>query len=159
MDSDRSLIVELLERAPVDDADAVAYLFHDLAEANGCDAPELAWVEQVETLGAEATPACPEASFRALLCGRQRAAKFKEVDEARNDVRVYLLLLRLARFETDMLVTLNAPVTLAQASSSAAALQAWPQERAATDDERLVMLELARSLRIADHGLFGGTEE
>jgi hypothetical protein len=120
--SDQSIIVELLEReAGVADANAPAYYFAELAEANDAGGAHSA-IESVTQLTPDQVPglAGVAGAYAALAVGRQAVSKYHEGDEARNDVRVLLAVLRLPAVTTDVLVTMNVPLAHAPASSAAA---------------------------------------
>lgn len=123
---DESIIVEIVERQDLPDADAPGFYFGDLAQTNGADGSGLAAVEGVVEVTAANAPqllgdARPQASgARAfLVSGWQRVAKFKEGEGARNEVCIRLAVVRLPAVGTDVLITINAPARISAESSSA----------------------------------------
>jgi hypothetical protein len=124
---DESIIVEIVERQDLPEADAPGFYFGDLAQTNGADGAGLAAIEGVVEVTAANAPqllgdARPQASgARAfVVSGWQRVAKFKEGEGARNEVCIRLAVVRLPAVGTDVLITVNAPARISAESSSAA---------------------------------------
>jgi hypothetical protein len=124
---DESIIVEIVERQDLPDADAPGFYFGDLAQTNGADGSGLAAIEGVVEVTAVNAPqllgdARPQAKgARAfVVSGWQRVAKFKEGEEARNEVCIRLAVIRLPAVGTDVLGTVNAPARISAESSSVA---------------------------------------
>jgi len=135
---DESIIVEIVERQDLPDADAPGFYFGDLAQTNGADGPGLAAIEGVVEVTAVNAPqllgdARPQASgARAfVVSGWQRVAKFKEDEGARNEVCIRLAVVRLPAAGTDVLVTVNAPARISAESSSAAVVSGEHSDAAA----------------------------
>ncbi|XP_069502307.1 ran guanine nucleotide release factor [Ambystoma mexicanum] len=115
--TDQSLIMELLEyQNEVADANAARYHFEDIASVNDASGQERSEVLSVEPIpkGQLALGECQSAWF---LTGRQLVSKFNE--EARNTVNIYMCLLRLPQFATEVLLTFNDPGAIDPSSSSA----------------------------------------
>jgi hypothetical protein len=151
-DVDQSLVVEALELAAgVPDAEAAAFYFADLATANGA---AHAAASAAELLHPGALPGVPPARVRAagLLVGEQAVAKSR--DAALNKVQVCLLVLRLPDFATDLLLTLNTPVFVAEGSSGGGA--AGLGFRPGALEAPALFRRIVATLRIVDFGLFGG---
>ena len=70
-----------------------------------------------------------------LLQGSQLAAKFNQV--TKTSVRIHLILLRLPKFGTDVLITLNSP------------------EEVSTESDTELILSVAKSLQLLNPSLFG----
>ncbi|XP_048374363.1 ran guanine nucleotide release factor [Sphaerodactylus townsendi] len=145
--TDQSIIMELLEyQAGVPDETAVRYHFEDVVGASGG-----AEVLSQESLAPHvlALEGCSSA-WHLTAC--QLVAKFDE--EAKNEVRMHLTLLRLPQHGTDVLLTFNDPTRIHPLSSSAArgtevpapSLPPWTVEDFHT---------FVRSLRLLDPGIFG----
>ncbi|KAJ2358394.1 hypothetical protein H4S01_006313 [Coemansia sp. RSA 2610] len=132
--TDQSLIVEILEA--VDEDNPLEYHFAQLAETN--DSRE-SKVWRVARLSATTS----------VLCGEQLVAKFNE--RGANRVAVLLALVRVPEHSADVLVSLNAPLSISAESSSSAALS--PD----TDVEQLQAQFVAtvQTLKINDYTLFG----
>ncbi len=126
VDRDDSAIVELLELlSDVPDANAAQFHFAELAASNDATGPGLSMIEfeqpmtavQIPLIGLSASGAA--GATAAGLIGRQRVSKGREGDSARNDVRIYLAVIRLPAVGTDVVITVNEPVAIAPSSSSA----------------------------------------
>ncbi|KAL6076388.1 RAN guanine nucleotide release factor [Balamuthia mandrillaris] len=152
--TDQSLIIEILEyQSAVSDTDSASYLFNDLAEAN--EATDGARIVHQEAMSPEDMPNFPDVP-KSVLLGVQRIAKFNESNRAKNVVQVYLANVRLPRHTTDLLITLNEPVQVAQESSSKVnvdTLDAATRER--MDSTLLIFKAVLKSLRVNDWTLFG----
>mmetsp|Transcript_90919 Transcript_90919/g.294221 ORF Transcript_90919/g.294221 Transcript_90919/m.294221 type:complete len:197 (+) Transcript_90919:68-658(+) len=142
--SDRSLIVEILERKDeVPDDQALAFFLSDLAAFN--EAQEAAVLTSRPALMGEELPRLP-ADVRCFTgVGEQKVAKFKEA--CSNRVRVHMCAIRLAEQRTDILLTLNDPVSIDPQSSSGG----LPVLQGAEE----VFARVLRSFRIVDWDLFG----
>lgn len=56
------------------------------------------------------------------IIGRQMVSKFREAESAKNEILVYLAVIRLPKFSTDVLVAMNVPTQISAQSSSATAV-------------------------------------
>uniref|UniRef100_A0A8D0HT06 RAN guanine nucleotide release factor n=1 Tax=Sphenodon punctatus TaxID=8508 RepID=A0A8D0HT06_SPHPU len=145
--TDQSVIVELLEyQAGVPDDSAARHHFEDLAgSAAGSE------VLSQEPLAPQllALTGCRSAW---CLTARQLVAKFNE--EAQNEVRLHLALLRLPQHHTDLLLSFNHPTHIHPLSSSATAPHAssGPSPAPWTVDD---FTTLVCSLRLLDPSIFG----
>jgi len=70
-------------------------------------------------------PSLGDNVFKGYLVGQQCISKYQEA--AKNLVNIYLCLLRLPQYQTEILITMNDPVVINPSSSSAHA-QAQPHE-------------------------------
>lgn len=123
---DESIITEIVEHQEVADAEIGSFYFTDLAQVNGADGPGLSALEAAEELPITAaanllvdTRSQAAGAKLFLVRGTQRVAKFKESDAARNEIAIRMLIARLPAVGSDVLVTINAPVWISPASSSA----------------------------------------
>jgi hypothetical protein len=57
------------------------------------------------------------------LVGDQRVAKFKESDDAKNTIRIFLANIRLPTVTTDLVISISVPLQINPASSSRDAFQ------------------------------------
>jgi hypothetical protein len=132
------VVIEILERQGVSDAEAASYFFRDLAEANGSK------VNDFQTM-----PITGVQMEHAVLCrgvGNQRVAMERDYDMAGNrrtnqevrSARVELCLFRLARVSTDLLVTISEPITNPNEPEGVQAFQ-----------------RIVSTLTVRDWGLFG----
>mmetsp|Transcript_5273 Transcript_5273/g.11943 ORF Transcript_5273/g.11943 Transcript_5273/m.11943 type:complete len:190 (-) Transcript_5273:69-638(-) len=142
--TDRSIIVEILDRkADVPDDQAIAFFLSDLATFN--EARDAAVLTDRPALTEEELPGVP-ADVRCLIgVGEQTVAKFNE--GCGNRVRVHICAIRLLAQDTDILISLNDPVSIDPQSSS----HGQPVRQGAEE----AFSRLLRSFRIADWGLFG----
>ncbi|KAG9281496.1 ran guanine nucleotide release factor [Astyanax mexicanus] len=144
--TDQSVIIELMEyQDQVDDAQAARYHFEDLAGSNKASAEGLWEVQGVEPLPLSQLR-LQECSSAWILTGTQIISKFNE--EAKNTVNMYLCVMRLPQFTTDILLTFNHPVTISPLSSSAGVGEdgGWTLQDFHT---------LLKSLQLLDPGVFG----
>jgi hypothetical protein len=132
------VVVEILERQEIPDADAPNYFFRDLAEANGSSLMEF-----------QTMPITGVQMEHAVLCGgfgHQRVAMERDYDVAGNRrqdqevrfVRVELCVFRLATVSTDLLLTISKPITNPNEPEGIQAFQ-----------------RIVSTLAIRDWGLFG----
>jgi len=129
-----------------DDTQAIRTYFEDLAETNAANMDINSFKYDIvpkSQLSAQQCDGC------ILMQGSQTIAKFK--DTAANTVQINMALLRLSKYQTDILLTFNNPLHISERSSSHAAepsnsQTAWTQEDFNT---------IVRTLRIIDEGLFG----
>ena len=160
---DESVVVEIVERVavgPSDDEGAAAWFFRDLAEVNGASASEILGVRD---LSVDDLPSVNGPFAAASACvGRQVMSKGRDGVEAANVVEVIVANVRLVQVETDLLVTLNRALVVADGSQAAA------QTGAGTIAEGFggggvdewgpgweVLRRVLASLRVEDWGLFG----
>lgn len=153
VDTDQCVIIELLSMATdFGEGEGALLAFHhqELARSNDAAGPGQSEVVSTRSLGPTDLPCIPAEAvgYAGLLLAKQRVAKFRE--EARNEVEVYLAVVRLPRVTTDLLVSLSRPVHVDSKSSShetmrAGALGPAPMEMFAT---------LLRTLKINNWSLF-----
>jgi hypothetical protein len=109
------LSVELLSYADnVDDDKAARHYFEDLEQANGASSSSVTLACEIP---AQEAPELERVEFRGFVRGKQTVSKFKET--ACNEIDVFLAVFRLPEIQTDILVTLCAPIAIAPESSSA----------------------------------------
>ena len=124
---DRSVIIELMstpENFPLNSM--ATQHWAELANVN--EAENVNFLKENTVLGAEELVGCGKmggegGEWKASWCvGKQVVSKYRGEAGKENVVMVYLLCLRLLKFETDLLVTLNDPVFIHEDSSSAGLL-------------------------------------
>lgn len=151
VDTDESVIVELLELDDSlgNDVAPIAFM-SDVAKANDCaiDNPEECRVIERVALDLGNMRAFGAAEATLLVCC-QNVAKFKE--SARNAVVVYMVSVRIPKFHTDMLISVNAPISITMGSSSSFSTVKLPDQKEA----RELAISVAKSLKIVDKSLFG----
>eukprot|EP01106_Pelomyxa_sp_JSP_P014302 TRINITY_DN4513_c0_g1_i1.p1 TRINITY_DN4513_c0_g1~~TRINITY_DN4513_c0_g1_i1.p1 ORF type:complete len:182 (-),score=39.21 TRINITY_DN4513_c0_g1_i1:80-625(-) len=138
--TDQSVVIELAELDDaVADADAPAHYMDDVASTN--DATDVA------TVAAPAPVAMPGLGVNGTaMVSSQSVSKFREA--ARNTVHVYLCVVRLRQYTTDIVITLNSPVAIAPHSSSAAVATSPPADPVA------IFGRLLQTFTIRDPSLF-----
>ncbi|XP_078234407.1 ran guanine nucleotide release factor isoform X1 [Pogona vitticeps] len=146
--TDQSVIVELLEyQAGVPDENAAKYHFEDMADASATTEILSQEPLSVHLLVLEG---CSSAWH---LTARQLVAKFNE--EAKNEVTMYLALLRLPQYGTDVLLSFNDPTWINPLSSSAAQGAEIPLPSSQPPWTVEHFRTFVRSLRLLDPGIFG----
>ncbi|KAG0173238.1 hypothetical protein DFQ28_011636 [Apophysomyces sp. BC1034] len=150
MQTQQSLIVELLEAVNVQDVDIARYHFEQVASDNEAAEYKVNSVQRVSA--GTATPCLPVDSTSVyMLQGTQRVAKFNEANTASyNVVDIWLAVVRLASVDTDLVITINAPVAVAPGSSESA--DAPPVELTVVEQE---LMGLLHRLTIKNWNLFG----
>ncbi|KAG0262963.1 hypothetical protein BGZ95_003919, partial [Linnemannia exigua] len=141
VDEDQSVIVEILElAAEATDENCAAFHFQQLAEDN--DAEDASAIQSVSLLNNAELPTWPADAKIYLLLGQQRIAKFNEQQrlqqqhqhnlatftstsasssaqpDARNLVQIMMVVFRLPRQETDIVLSYNVPLQISGMSSS-----------------------------------------
>ncbi|KAJ1963899.1 hypothetical protein GGI12_001774 [Dipsacomyces acuminosporus] len=143
--SDQSIIVEILELTDKLQQEAVKYHFELLAEVNDSQSSEVLDVGNLAV-------GCVREAY--VLLGRQRVAKFNEVNKgAFNTVYILMALLRIPEHAADILITLNVPVEIDRKSSSSNASEGQlPVDSAKAFAE---FKKAVGTFKINDLGLFG----
>ncbi|KAF9941723.1 hypothetical protein BGZ65_001851 [Modicella reniformis] len=132
LDEDQSVIVEILELATEStDESCAAFHFQQLADDN--DAADTSVIQSVSILNNVELPTWPAEAKIYLLLGQQRVAKFNERQrqqeaaqqtqhptgsDARNLVQIMMVVVRLPRQETDIVISYNVPLHISETSSS-----------------------------------------
>ncbi|KAF9166413.1 hypothetical protein BGX21_006392 [Mortierella sp. AD011] len=133
VEEDQSVIVEILElAAQTNDEGCAAFHYQQLAEDN--DATDASVIQSVSVLNNSELPTWPAEAKIYLLLGQQRIAKFNERQrqledaaahphqqphaDARNLVQIMMVVVRLPRQETDIVITYNVPLQISESSSS-----------------------------------------
>ena len=150
--TDQSFIVEVNQPLPCPDSQAGVEHMQELAEVSGASSNT---VVTSADLPASAFPSLsPPPAFVSLTVSDMLVSKYRDEQSAANAVRVWLLLVRLAREQTDLLLLLNSPKAWSeQTSIGSSAAQA---RRVVSDEEsEAVMREACSTLRVIDYGLFG----
>lgn len=130
VDTDSSLIVEVLEIHPTENVGR--YYFRDMAEANGAEGGGTVEEEGVLDAADVAPTRCAPAALAPTACayrapvsanfelysvrGLQEVAKFREA--VTNSVLLLMAVIRLPNQTADVLVTVNQPIAISEASSS-----------------------------------------
>ncbi|KAF9094233.1 hypothetical protein BGX29_004838 [Mortierella sp. GBA35] len=138
VDEDQSVIVEILElAAEATDEACAAFHFQQLAEDN--DAEDSSVIQSVSVINNAELPTWPAEAKIYLLLGQQRIDKFNEQQrlqqslatatsvatatsssaaDARNLVQIMMVVFRLPRQDTDIVLSYNVPLQISEQSSS-----------------------------------------
>mmetsp|Transcript_1532 Transcript_1532/g.3100 ORF Transcript_1532/g.3100 Transcript_1532/m.3100 type:complete len:202 (+) Transcript_1532:172-777(+) len=151
---DQSVLVELLDyKEDVIDGESARFFFEDLAHANDSRATE---VERTEALGVNDLPHFDAAIPKFLCVGTQSIVKSNDAQDAANVIQVLLACIRLPQVGTDILVTMNTPLTIHPNSRAAAdGISAPPSSSSTSHDALQLFMLTLRTLHIHDWGLFG----
>jgi hypothetical protein len=133
----------------VSDAEAGAHFFADLASVSGAQGAVLT---SVTPLRSDAVPGAPAGAYLCLAVGEQAVTKGRS--GGLNKILVAMLVVRLPAHASDLLLTLNTPVFIAE--DSAAAARAGAGFKAGAGAAPALLAAVAATLRIHDFGLFGG---
>ncbi|KAI8340619.1 hypothetical protein BC941DRAFT_417711 [Chlamydoabsidia padenii] len=150
MQTQQSLIIELLEKVEQLDEDCAKFHFEQIAEHNNATSYS---IESIEHESVDiAAPKLPLDTTIYFVRGIQNVAKFNE--EAVNHVELVMAVVRLEKVETDLIISLNAPIKVAPNSSEMKDVNLV--EPAAPIARILEEIKLVvQSLDIQDWGLFG----
>eukprot|EP00357_Protocruzia_adherens_P023324 CAMPEP_0115045924 /NCGR_PEP_ID=MMETSP0216-20121206/48460_1 /TAXON_ID=223996 /ORGANISM="Protocruzia adherens, Strain Boccale" /LENGTH=190 /DNA_ID=CAMNT_0002428941 /DNA_START=42 /DNA_END=614 /DNA_ORIENTATION=+ len=103
---DSTLIIELLERESIEDAKCISFLFNDLAEFN--EAEDYSRILKEKKLDTEEVPNFTECPAYYLL-GEQGIVPNKRPNEPREDVKIFIGVIRLESRQTDLMISINLP--------------------------------------------------
>ncbi|XP_070561997.1 ran guanine nucleotide release factor-like [Ptychodera flava] len=144
--TDQSIIIEIMEYQDIEDQNAPSYHFEDISESNNSTSSQVEVSEQIPKEQI-AMKQCKSAWF---LSGKQLVAKFNE--QAQNTINIYVALYRLPEYETDILLTLNDPVSISIGSSSHVPAESYNQNQPWTLQQ---FRQCVTTLKILDTSLFG----
>ncbi|KAI9906791.1 hypothetical protein PsorP6_004202 [Peronosclerospora sorghi] len=118
--TDQCIIIELLQYVEnVEDAHSAHYFLNEIAWSNGCGTDEVMLIEEKEVPDFVTSSAIDAPHATHIIVGDQRVAKkFKEGDDSKNAVRVYVGNIRLPCVTTDIVLSVSAPMHINPASSS-----------------------------------------
>ncbi|CAO0795238.1 unnamed protein product [Mucor circinelloides] len=151
MNTQQSLIFELLEQVEATNEQVAKYHFQQLADDNEAAESTVTLVDNLKPQ--DVSPLLPQdATEIYVLQGSQKIAKFNE-SNAFNTVEIILVVVRLTKVETDFVISVNAPVKLASTSSE----QEFVNETSAVtiDTVKQEMLTILKGLQVKDWSLFG----
>ncbi|KAF9203780.1 hypothetical protein BGZ49_006049 [Haplosporangium sp. Z 27] len=165
VDEDQSVIVEILElAAEANDEGCAAFHYQQLAEDN--DAEDASIIQSVSILNNSELPTWPAEAKIYLLLGQQRIAKFNERQrqqenaaanphrqlqpDARNLVQIMMVVVRLPRQATDIVISYNVPLQISESSSSKQVAHEGDIQEA-----EVWFRNLIGSFLVRDWGLFG----
>mmetsp|Transcript_6132 Transcript_6132/g.7021 ORF Transcript_6132/g.7021 Transcript_6132/m.7021 type:complete len:192 (+) Transcript_6132:137-712(+) len=154
-ETDRSIIVEILEHLKDQtDSTAAQYYFKDLADANGSQDTK---IEEVKLLQpSDHKNSSLDGNVVCGLVGNQVVSKFRESSEAANDVKIYLAVIRLPQYDSDILITMNVPIKISPTSSSSTAVDPECVFKGSGDLPGMATFtELLKTFSIVNPALFG----
>lgn len=151
MSTQQSLIFELLEQVEASNEEVARYHFQQLADDNDAATSSVTVIDNLKPQ--DVTPLLPQNETEIyVLQGTQQISKFNE-QNAHNTVEIILVVVRLTKVSTDFVISVNAPVKLADVSSE----QESVKETSAIDINSVKqdMLHLLKGLQVKEWDLFG----
>ncbi|KAJ1661763.1 hypothetical protein IW140_006457 [Coemansia sp. RSA 1813] len=146
VETDQSIIVEILESVNHQEEKALEYHFNELASSNDAESSTIRTIERLQ----------PEDINGAyVLVGEQQVAKFNEKaksSDAVNSVCIMMALIRVPQHTADILVSLNVPLRIGQTSSSSFASPAG--QAANMDAIHTDFKSMVATFKINDYSLF-----
>eukprot|EP00197_Chlamydomonas_leiostraca_P012914 CAMPEP_0202864604 /NCGR_PEP_ID=MMETSP1391-20130828/4776_1 /ASSEMBLY_ACC=CAM_ASM_000867 /TAXON_ID=1034604 /ORGANISM="Chlamydomonas leiostraca, Strain SAG 11-49" /LENGTH=189 /DNA_ID=CAMNT_0049544361 /DNA_START=94 /DNA_END=660 /DNA_ORIENTATION=- len=145
---DQSLVVEVVERLEAGNAECGRVAWQDAAEAAESSHSELQGVQQ---LGPGDVPHLLPSGVCAYACvahGVQTVSKGRQGADAANRVEVRMAVLRLPRAHSELLLTLNSPLSISPASQSAQ--HAGAGERRAYQASGPLLQAMLQTLQVHD---------
>mmetsp|Transcript_39995 Transcript_39995/g.67063 ORF Transcript_39995/g.67063 Transcript_39995/m.67063 type:complete len:209 (-) Transcript_39995:258-884(-) len=150
---DQSLMVELLDhKGEVRDEESARFFYEDLAQANDSVETDIA---RIGALAVEEMPHFDAGVVKYICEGTQCVVKSKDTPDAVNVIQVLLACVRLPQAGTDILITMNTPLTIHPSSRAAADGLSAPQPSTCAADALQLFMHALRTLQIYDWGLFG----
>ncbi|OBZ83865.1 putative ran guanine nucleotide release factor [Choanephora cucurbitarum] len=151
MNTQQSLIFELLEQVEAKHTDVAKFHFQQLADDNEATDATVSYVEQLDPK--EVSPLLTsDATELYILQGTQKVSKFNE-KQADNTVEIVMAVIRLIQVETDFVISINAPIQLANTSSEREYAQGT--NPISIDVVKQEMLVALKGLEVKDWSLFG----
>ncbi|KAL0030274.1 hypothetical protein WJX77_007077 [Trebouxia sp. C0004] len=147
---DQSVILEIVEHQPVPDQDCCKLYFNDVAEHNQ------AATCQIQSIRCPTTEEIPEVAgeaLKAVVTGLQSVAKGRQEAHTANDVQIQLAVFRYPDRGSDILVTMNTPVFINEAS--AAAQHTGAGHKTAHRSAPELFASMLKTFHIFDYTLFG----
>ena len=143
-EGERSLVVEILERAEASDAECAAFHFQDIADSN--DATATSVVSHGALDVASLATSLRRSGPCLVLHGVQvlpKAADNQSSSGGGVELSVQMAVIRMARQATDILVSINRPCITALVAEHG-------------DRDRALLVDIVSSLEVIDWGLFAG---
>jgi hypothetical protein len=142
--TDSSIIIELVEyQDGVEDEDIATFHFNNIAEINQVRSSRVEETTKIQR---------PGEAFRHFICcsGVQTGViKFREQDPIGNDISVWLAVARMKSLNLELVVSVSAPISISQTSSSHT-LGSVPNVQLG----KQVFERIVATLCILDYGLF-----
>ncbi|KAI8967012.1 hypothetical protein BDF20DRAFT_917963 [Mycotypha africana] len=151
MNTQQSLIFELLEEVDAHKNEIPKFHFQQLAEDNEATDATVISIEKLQPESVSSTISSERTEIY-ILQGEQKIAKFNE-EGACNTVEIFLAVVRLTQVATDFVISINAPVSLAPGSSEQKSInQSNSVTNIATVKQEIKAI--VEGLQIKDWGLF-----
>ncbi|KAI8376984.1 hypothetical protein BD560DRAFT_391333 [Blakeslea trispora] len=151
MNTQQSLIFELLEQVEAKGTDIAKFHFQQLADDNEASDAAVSFAAQLDPK--EVCPLLPPSTTEIyILQGTQKVSKFNE-KQADNTVEIIMTIVRLVQVETDFVLSVNAPIQLASTSSE----QEYAEGTSPISIEMVKqeVLTALKGLQVKDWSLFG----
>ncbi|DBA04416.1 TPA: hypothetical protein N0F65_010012 [Lagenidium giganteum] len=149
--TDQCIIIELLQfESGVANEESGQYFFNEIAHSNGCSPADVRVLEK-RIIPREEGPSINAECVSSVVVGDQHVAKFKEGENAKNVVRVYLGNIRLPHVTTDVVISVSVPMQINPASSSSECSQLTNSAEVGAQ----VFQTVHRSFQVHDWTLFG----
>ncbi|KAG2211430.1 hypothetical protein INT46_004718 [Mucor plumbeus] len=151
MNTQQSLIFELLEQVEATNEQVAEYHFQQLADDNEAAESTIILIDNLKPQ--DISPLLPQDGTEIyVLQGSQKISKFNE-NNAFNTVEIVLVVVRLTKVATDFVISVNAPVKLASTSSEQESVN---ETSAVTiDTVKAEMMAILKGLQVKDWDLFG----
>ncbi|KAI9487398.1 MAG: Ran GTPase binding protein [Benjaminiella poitrasii] len=151
VNTQQSLIFELLEQVEASNEEIAKFHFQQLAEDN--DASEVI-ITSIHALNPQyMSPHLPSDTVEVYMVeGAQKISKFNEVD-AFNTVDIILVVVRLKKVATDFIISVNAPTQLDSKSSEQKSVN--QTNAIQIENVKQEMYSILKSLKIKNWDLFG----
>ena len=145
--TDQSIIIEILQHEEsVDDISAGTYFFTDLAHANECAPGEFEILEEKPAYQLNKSNPFPDC-YQTIIFGKQKVPHARE--KVKNTVFVGIYVLRLKKYNAEIMITFNDPIELVgRAALNAIIVHDLPKSKAFFE-------QLAASFKIHDYSIFG----
>ncbi|KAJ1980642.1 hypothetical protein H4R33_005427 [Dimargaris cristalligena] len=147
--NDQSIIFEIFDKADISDRESARYHFDELAVMNKASSKEIITDEPIPD---ESVPDLPSTAVCHMVAGTQMVSKYNEsVDKAANCVLIYVAVIRLHEFHTDIVISMNHPMIISPESSSSKAMEADTNTKVSLASFKHIL----ETFKIADFRLFG----
>eukprot|EP00455_Lapot_gusevi_P053931 TRINITY_DN8520_c0_g1_i5.p1 TRINITY_DN8520_c0_g1~~TRINITY_DN8520_c0_g1_i5.p1 ORF type:complete len:184 (-),score=21.59 TRINITY_DN8520_c0_g1_i5:25-576(-) len=145
--TDRSVQIEIVEPADASDEGCSRFYFEALAKDSEALEPTLS---QSGALSCADLPNLENHIHKSFALGRMKISKGRESSEAANLIEVYIAVIRLKEFSSDILLTINVPIQFSELSASCQGC-----EIASTESNRDLLRICLSSFKINNYSIFG----
>eukprot|EP01083_Nonionella_stella_P076483 208424_1 len=144
--SDQSICFDILEYQETSDEKALLVHWNELASLNDCKEKEVC---ESGTLAPADMQLLEGADFTGYLIGNQRVSKGRDDISKANSVSMYMCLIRCKKVTSDIVISINVPVEIADGSQSSGA------HILGNDENQALVRQVLSTFRIKDWGIFG----